>query len=166
MLFVSPPSPSLTSAPTSNGPTTDTTGPSDATTAIFIIYDIFGFSDQALQGADILAHADSSHQYQVFIPDFFLGKPLSHEDYPPDTEEKKKRLGEFFGGPANPQDNSQKVPKLVKEIGEKYSGIQKWASLGMCWGGKVCIYILLFGVYMYICWEWLWADCCCNRSFR
>ena len=155
MLFVSPPfrCPLLLFSIPRTIPTTnparliDTSGPSHATTAIFIIYDIFGFSDQALQGADILAHADSSHQYQVFVPDFFLGKPLSHEDYPPDTEEKQKRLGAFFGGPANPQENAQKVPKLVKEIGEKFSGIQKWASLGMCWGGKVCVYLSLWGVY-------------------
>lgn len=117
----------------------DTTGPSHATSAIFIIYDIFGFSDQALQGADILAHADakSGHEYQVFMPDFFLGKPLTHNDYPPDTEEKKKTLGAFFGGPAAPPDNAKKVPGLIKEIEKQCSGIQKWGSLGMCWGGKV-----------------------------
>ncbi len=79
------------------------------------------------------------------MPDFFLGKPLSHEDYPPDTEEKQQRLGAFFGGPANPQETAKKVPKLVKEIDEKCSGIQKWASLGMCWGGKVYDF---FWVYM------------------
>lgn len=140
MLFVSPSSLVPASTPQTTLTTnsaSDSTGPSHATSAIFIIYDIFGFSDQALQGADILAHADSSHQYQVFMPDFFLGKPLSHEDYPPDTEEKQQRLGAFFGGPANPQETAKKVPKLVKEIDEKCSGIQKWASLGMCWGGKV-----------------------------
>ncbi|KAL8643627.1 MAG: hypothetical protein Q9226_008229, partial [Calogaya cf. arnoldii] len=70
----------------------DTTGPSTATSAIFIIYDIFGFSPQALQGADILAHADQHHQYQVFIPDFFKGKPLPLSVFPPDNEEKKKQM--------------------------------------------------------------------------
>ncbi|KAL9631561.1 MAG: hypothetical protein Q9164_005823, partial [Protoblastenia rupestris] len=67
-----------------------TTGPSTASSAIFIIYDVFGFSHQALQGADILAHADSSHQYRVFMPDFFLGKPIPPSMFPPDTDEKKK----------------------------------------------------------------------------
>jgi len=116
-----------------------TTGPSSATSAIFIIYDIFGFSDQAIQGADILAHADggSGHQYQVFVPDFFFGKPLAHSDYPPDTEEKQKKVGAFFGGPAKPDDTAKKVPELVKEIEKQCSGIKKWGSLGMCWGGKV-----------------------------
>lgn len=126
-------------------PILDTTGPSDATSAIFIIYDIFGFSSQALQGADILARADESHQYQVFMPDFFLGKPLSLSVFPPDTDEKKKQMGDFFAGPANPPDNAQKVPELVKKLGQKHTGIQKWGSLGMCWGGKVGEFVLQNG---------------------
>jgi hypothetical protein len=36
-----------------------------------LIYDIFGFFPQTLQGADILALSDKDNQYQVFIP----GKP-------------------------------------------------------------------------------------------
>lgn len=115
----------------------DTTGPSGATSAIFIVYDIFGFSPQALQGADILAHADKSHQYQVFMPDFFYGKPLPLSVFPPDTDEKKKQMGDFFSGPAAPPPNAEKVPELVKKLGQRYTGIQKWGSLGMCWGGKV-----------------------------
>ncbi|CAL8574818.1 hypothetical protein XPA_000769 [Xanthoria parietina] len=114
-----------------------TTGPSTATSAIFIIYDIFGFSPQALQGADILAHADQNHQYQVFMPDFFKGKPLPLSVFPPDTEEKKKRMGDFFAGPASPPDTAKKVPDMVKQLGQKYTGVQKWGSLGMCWGGKI-----------------------------
>lgn len=76
------------------------TGPTTAPTALLLI---FGFSPQALQGADILAHADRpTHQYRVFMPDFFLGKPLPHSEFPPDTEEKKKKkVGRFFAGPAN-----------------------------------------------------------------
>ncbi|KAI4116051.1 MAG: hypothetical protein LQ345_003459 [Seirophora villosa] len=114
-----------------------TTGPSGATSAVFIIYDIFGFSSQALQGADILAHADESHQYQVFMPDFFLGKPLPLSVFPPDTDEKKNQMGDFFAGPANPPDTAKKVPEFVKKLGQKYTDIQKWGSLGMCWGGKI-----------------------------
>jgi hypothetical protein len=52
------------------------TGPASAKHAILIIYDIFGFSPQTLQGADILSHADDEHhQYQVFVPDWFRGSP-------------------------------------------------------------------------------------------
>jgi hypothetical protein len=50
------------------------TGPADATKGIVLIYDIFGYFDQTVQGADILA--TSHHQkYKVFIPDWFKGEP-------------------------------------------------------------------------------------------
>ena len=71
------------------------------------------------------------------MPDFFYGKPIAPGTFPPDTEEKKKRLSEFFAGPASPPDTAKKVPELVKKLGEKYTGVKKWGSLGMCWGGKV-----------------------------
>ncbi|MCJ1353302.1 MAG: hypothetical protein MMC33_003287, partial [Icmadophila ericetorum] len=122
-----------------DGMKTYKTGPSTATSAILIIYDIFGYSPQTLQGADILAHADDEHhQYQVFVPDFFFGKPADHSWYPPDTKEKGEKLGAFFKGPAAPPATAAKIPKIVKEITEKTGGtITKWASLGMCWGGKI-----------------------------
>lgn len=117
------------------------TGPSDAPSAILVIYDVFGYSPQAIQGADILAYAGEaqSHPYRVFVPDFFLGKTLARSVIPPDTDEKKKQLGEFFAGPAHPQETAKKVPELLKEIekGQAGTGIKKWGSLGMCWGGKV-----------------------------
>lgn len=118
----------------------DATGPSSATSAILIIYDIFGFSPQALQGADILAHADDEHhQYQVFVPDFFEGKPAEPDWYPPDTKEKGEKLGAFFQGPAAPPKNADKVPQLVEAI-KKYSPkIEKSGVVGMCWGGKVSV---------------------------
>lgn len=60
-----------------------------------IIYDIFGFFPQTLQGADILAHGDKEHHYQVFMPDFFDGKPADISWYPPDTKEKGEKLGQY-----------------------------------------------------------------------
>jgi hypothetical protein len=53
----------------------DVTGPSDTSKAILYIMDIFGFFPQSIQGADILATSDKHRQYQVFMPDFFDGKP-------------------------------------------------------------------------------------------
>jgi hypothetical protein len=49
----------------------DTTGPKDATKGIVVIFDIFGFFPQTLQGADILSTSDDHNKYQVFIPDWF-----------------------------------------------------------------------------------------------
>jgi len=115
----------------------DQTGPSDAKRALLVIYDIFGFFPQTLQGADILAHGDKEHPYQVFMPDFFDGKPADISWYPPDNEEKGKKLGEFFKGPAAPPKTVERVPKVVKEIQSKEKRIESWGVVGYCWGGKV-----------------------------
>ncbi|UZP37756.1 hypothetical protein NXS19_005572 [Fusarium pseudograminearum] len=72
------------------------TGPVDAKKAIVVIYDIFGYFEQTLQGADILAFSDAHQKYKVFIPDWFKGGPCPIEIYPPDNDDKKKQLGEFF----------------------------------------------------------------------
>ena len=53
---------------TIEGMKTYATGDKDAKSAILIIYDIFGFFPQTLQGADILATGDKEKQYQVFMP--------------------------------------------------------------------------------------------------
>lgn len=71
------------------------------------------------------------------MPDFFEGKPADHSLYPPDTKEKGEKLGAFFKGPANPSENAEKVPKLVKAMREYSPKIQNVGVLGMCWGGKV-----------------------------
>lgn len=57
------------------GTKTYATGPSDATKGIILIYDIFGYFPQTLQGADILANGDSQQKYRVYVPDYFDGKP-------------------------------------------------------------------------------------------
>lgn len=45
------------------------TGPADATKGLVFTYDIFGYFDQTLQGADILATSNEHQNYKVFIPD-------------------------------------------------------------------------------------------------
>ena len=74
------------------------------------------------------------------MPDFFRGEPVSLSDYPPNTEEKKKKIGAFFAGPANPGETAGKVPGLVKEIEEREKGIEKGGRFGMWWVGKVRVY--------------------------
>jgi len=112
------------------------TGPDSATKAIFVIYDIFGFFPQTLQGADILATSDKDHQYKVFVPDFFDGKPCDIAWYPPTTEEKGKKLGEWFAGRGPPM-GVEKVPAILEGLKKKYPNITAWGSVGFCWGGKV-----------------------------
>ena len=100
------------------------------------MYDIFGFFPQTLQGADILAYSDSEKPYQVFIPDFFEGEPADISWYPPDNEEKGKKLGEFFKTKAAPPKTLEQVPKIVQELRES-RGVETWGVVGYCWGGKV-----------------------------
>jgi dienelactone hydrolase len=61
-----------------NTEATDVTGPADAKKAILVIYDIFGYFEQTLQGADILANS-GEEKYKVLIPDWFKGKPCPIE---------------------------------------------------------------------------------------
>ncbi|KAK8927343.1 hypothetical protein H634G_05363 [Metarhizium anisopliae BRIP 53293] len=112
------------------------TGPSDATRAIVVIYDIFGYFEQTVQGADILAHSDSEHKYKVLIPDWFKGNPAAIEWYPPDTSEKKEKLGAFFGK-FPPPATAAKLPTYVQAVKQQYASLTKFGIVGYCWGGKV-----------------------------
>ncbi|PHH72379.1 hypothetical protein CDD80_4579 [Ophiocordyceps camponoti-rufipedis] len=111
------------------------TGPEDATKALIVIYDIFGYFEQTLQGADILAYG-SEHKYRVFMPDWFRGKPCPIEWYPPDTKEKEKNLGEFFSS-YPPPNTAAHIPAYVGAVKEKNPSISKLGVVGYCWGGKV-----------------------------
>ncbi|PNH58758.1 hypothetical protein VD0002_g8774 [Verticillium dahliae] len=111
------------------------TGPSDAKKGILFIYDIFGYFPQSLQGADILA-TSGDQKHRVLIPDWFGGNPCPIEWYPPDTEEKQKNLGAFFGQYPPPK-IAGLVPGYVRAARDKYPEITDWAIIGYCWGGKV-----------------------------
>lgn len=61
------------------------TGSSSAKSGILVVYDIFGFFPQTLQGADILANGDKDKPRQVFMPGessklfHIMGKPVANE---------------------------------------------------------------------------------------
>ena len=57
------------------------TGPEEATKGIVAVFDIFGYFDQTLQGADILSASDHHQKYKVFMPDWFNGSPCPAEWY-------------------------------------------------------------------------------------
>lgn len=136
---------------------TDVTGPESASKAILVIYgeillrlareltsiltvrhaDIFGFFDQTIQGADILA-TSNEQKYRVFMPDFFEGKPADISWYPPTTDEHKQKLGEFFSTQAAPPKTLSKIPNVVAEANKLAPGGSfQWSILGFCWGGKI-----------------------------
>ncbi|KUI57628.1 hypothetical protein VP1G_04978 [Cytospora mali] len=104
---------------TIGGVKTYVTGPvKEASKGILVIMDIFGFFDQTVQGADILATADHKNQYAVFMPDAFDGEPLPIDLFPPDNEDKQQKVGAFFGKNSPPS----YVPKALGAF---------------CWGSKV-----------------------------
>ncbi|KAF9738227.1 hypothetical protein PMIN03_001970 [Paraphaeosphaeria minitans] len=118
------------------GMKTYATGPKDAKQGILFIFDIFGFFPQTIQGADILAHTDKDHPYQVFMPDVFDGKPADISWYPPDNDEKGAKLGEFFKTAAAPPKTLERIPKIIDEL-TKSKGIEEWGLVGFCWAGKI-----------------------------
>ncbi|RMZ81170.1 hypothetical protein DV737_g2637, partial [Chaetothyriales sp. CBS 132003] len=119
-----------------DGLKTYVTGPSDADTAIFLIYDIFGFFPQTIQGADILAASDKDRPKQVFIPDFWDGNAANIDWYPPDTEEKQKSFTSWFGN-AVPSKHLPRVPGLLDAAERFNPKIKSWGTIGYCWGGKM-----------------------------
>jgi dienelactone hydrolase len=55
------------------------TGPSNAEKGIVVIFDVFGYYPQTLQGADIFATSNEHEKYRVLVPDWFDGKPMPLE---------------------------------------------------------------------------------------
>ncbi|KAF2717337.1 alpha/beta-hydrolase [Polychaeton citri CBS 116435] len=111
-------------------------GPKDSSKAIFIIYDVFGFSSQILEGADMLA----AQGYRVFMPGFFGKSPAPLSWMPLDGPEQEDKLDEFCEGPGNTGETLTKTEHLRQELQELEPSIRKWGLIGYCWGGYVAAY--------------------------
>lgn len=72
------------------------------------------------------------------MPDWFDGNAADISWYPPDTEEKGKKLGEFFQTQAAPPKTIERVKTVMKELQSKNPNVKNWGIVGYCWGGKVC----------------------------
>lgn len=105
---------------------TDQTGDSSAKSGILIVYDIFGFYPQTIQGADILAHGDKERPYQVFMPDFFEGSPADISWYPPQTKDHEEKLGKFFSTAAAPPKNLKTLDNVMGELKKSNPNITSW----------------------------------------
>jgi len=102
-------------------------------TALVIVYDIFGYFPQTLQGADILAKTLGA---RIFMPDFFgEGNAFGLENFPPKDDQGKKELQEFFVGIGNPPATAAKLVDFANLL--KGEGFKKIGAHGYCWGGKV-----------------------------
>ena len=117
-------------------PFTDVTGSPTATKSLLLIYDIFGYKPQTLQGCDLLA---SSSTLKVFLPDFLGPNAFSLADFSPDTPEKKQKLGSLFSGAGKPDETAERVLQTLDAIKstKEGEGVNGWGILGYCWGGKV-----------------------------
>ena len=67
------------------------------------------------------------------LPDFFEGdKPWDLDNFPPKTDEGKKKLQEWFGGFANPANHTPKLIKVAEQL--KKEGAESVVAYGYCWG--------------------------------
>ena len=67
------------------------------------------------------------------MPDFFgEGNALEIEGYPPRNEQDKKKLQNFFTGPASPPSTANRLVDFSNVL--KGEGFKKIGALGYCWG--------------------------------
>ncbi|KAL2001667.1 hypothetical protein VTN02DRAFT_1420 [Thermoascus thermophilus] len=110
------------------------TGNPSSKRGVVLVYDIFGFYPQTLLGADRLSeHLDAL----TLVPDLFEGTQADINWLPMDTPEKQQAFQKFFSEVAAPQKNVEKLVAIVTECKKKYPNVEKWAVLGLCWGGKL-----------------------------
>jgi len=95
-----------------------------------MIYDIFGYSNQILQGADLLA----SLGFRVVMPDFLVGQYASPEMFSGTPEANEKRTAFFSQFPGAVPSQAKPVGDAIREL--KSQGYSKIGSVGYCWGWK------------------------------
>ena len=70
------------------------------------------------------------------MPDFFKGEPLPLSLYPPNTDERKKAVGEFMQGKANIALNTEKLVEHVKQAEGKFVGVESGAFINFVGAGR------------------------------
>ncbi|TGO23533.1 hypothetical protein BPAE_0129g00170 [Botrytis paeoniae] len=113
----------------------DITGPENATSAILLVYDIFGFWTQTLLGADILASTKTSSSPQgikVFVPDFFgSGNEADIAYWPADTDEKWEYIFKVFREQAEKEKSLRKTLGIINVLKERdeVKNLKSWGLL-------------------------------------
>ncbi|EMR90168.1 putative dienelactone hydrolase protein [Botrytis cinerea BcDW1] len=119
------------------------TGPENATSAIVLVYDIFGFWTQTLLGAEILATTKISSSPQgikVFVPDFFgPGNEADIAYWPADTGEKWDYIFKIFENQAEKEKNLKRLGEFMNVLKERdeVKNVKSWGIAGYCWGAKI-----------------------------
>jgi len=99
---------------------------------ILVVYDIFGYSPQILQGADLLA----SQGFRVIMPDFLVGKYATPNMFD-GSEEGNKARNEFFSGfPGAIDSQLEPVRKTISSVKTSDNTV---GVVGYCWGYKVLV---------------------------
>lgn len=115
-----------------DGLKTYVSGPEDAKAAILIIYDVFGFSPQIIQGADLLA----SQGFRVVMPDICKGTYCTPDMFDGSEAGNKKKADFFSGFPGAISSQSETVNKLISGLKSKHASL---GAVGYCWGYKVLV---------------------------
>lgn len=116
----------------------DVTGPESATKAIFVLYDIFGYSHPIIRGVDKLADAG----FRVFMPDFFEGNPAPMSLMPLDGPPDEDAMDKFCAERGDTKKTMKRMSELLKHCEKLQPSIKTWGLLGYCWGGYVCQYAI------------------------
>src|SRR4051812_9824793 len=90
----------------------DVTGDQQSKKGVIDVYNIFGNAPQTFRGADMLAEGLGA---VVIVPDFFKGKALPPDTFPPDTNEKKQIAGDFLAEQANVLKNTEALLQTAAE---------------------------------------------------
>ncbi|RSH94412.1 hypothetical protein EHS25_004215 [Saitozyma podzolica] len=105
-------------------------GPEDADKAVVFVYDIFGLTPQAKQGADLIA----SQGFYVVMPDFMKGEVAAPDMFSGTPEGNAKKEKFFAGFPGGISSQSKPVADVAAAL-SKY----KLGGIGFCWGYKVLV---------------------------
>jgi len=116
-----------------------------------ILYDVFGFSSQIIEGADIFAHSSSSSSKDggsedgclTFMPAFFGTTPAPLEWAPIDGEMDEAKLEPFCETHGATEPTLARMEELRRRFVEMYPRAEKWGLVGYCWGGYTANFALL-----------------------
>ncbi|KAL6252556.1 hypothetical protein RBB50_000275 [Rhinocladiella similis] len=111
------------------------TGPLTAKKAIMHVYDLFGYTNQTFQGADMLS-TQGKEPYLVLMPDFIGSRKAAKlEWFEPGAD--KQALHNLIADVTS-KEQMDLIAQVVGMVQSdpSYAHVQRWAGAGFCWGAK------------------------------